>query len=255
MKIRIIGCGSMGSALASGLSKKHEISVYDKKFEKAENVTKECGAIPCYSPLENFTSEHLLLLAVKPQDLVETANMLGTPITPLLISVLAGTSLEQLRSFFPAIPLLRIMPNLAVRYGGGLTALIKSPAIKETQIEDIFSPLGKLVWLEERKIDAFASLTACGPAFIYDFIEGMMEASLEMGFLYPETSSFIQETFRSALLLWEKSGKLPSQLKEDIAPPGGMTAAGLAILEERNAAEAVTEAFMAAYKRASELNA
>src|SRR5438552_1421539 len=124
MQIRIIGCGAMGSAIAQILHESgKEISLFDKHEERAESLAHALGASKSSLPLENLSNGDAIILAVKPQDFDTVTAELKPFEAGLVVSLLTGFSIQKLKKAFPNCTVLRMMPNLAIRYGDGIVAL------------------------------------------------------------------------------------------------------------------------------------
>src|SRR5690625_3349280 len=116
--IRIIGCGAMGSAIAHILAENGtRVVLYDKYRDRAEALAKKISAPVCNSALEGDGADDMLLLAFKPQDLRASIEALQDFRGKLIISTLAGVTTHQLKEAFPRASTMRMIPNLAVRYG------------------------------------------------------------------------------------------------------------------------------------------
>jgi pyrroline-5-carboxylate reductase len=175
----------------------------------------------------------------------------------MVVSLLAGTTIETLRQYFPAVKIVRMMPNLPLVYGEGVIGL---SLIKKIENEDkkhlteIFESLGKIYWLSEEKIDALTALAGSGPAFFFAMVEAMIDAGIAMGFSASDAQSLIYQMLRGSLTLLEKTSKHPGELKWQIASPQGTTIAGLKRLEELALRGGIMNTFLAAYDRANKLS-
>ena len=140
--------------------------------------------------MEALHAAETIILAVKPQNLKQAADLIkeGLQKNKMLVSLLAGTTLETLRQYFPAVHIVRMMPNLALIYGEGVIGLCADETIKVEDKENLtktFEPLGKVYWLPEDKIDALTALAGSGPAFFFAIVEAMVDAGIAMGFYSP----------------------------------------------------------------------
>lgn len=256
MTIRIIGCGAMGSAIAHALAEHGQsISVFDRHKKRAEELAQAISAHHCTAPLEGSSPDEILLLAIKPQDLETSIRELEGFEGKLIVSILTGTTLAQLKEVFPDNTILRMMPNLAVRYGDGIVALAEDPDLLHLQqeIEQTFAPLGLLRWLPEEKFNAITALSGSGPAFVFSLIDSMVDAAIAMGFTGQESYELIKQMVGGALTTLYESNELPAQLKWQVASPAGTTIAGLRTFEAKGVRSGLIETFLAAYQRAQEL--
>ena len=231
MKIAVIGCGNMGSGIAKQLAEEHELFLSDRSEKKAMELA---SALNCTEPDpgEAVKAAEIILLAVKPQNLSQAAKQIKKDIKTkqLVVSILAGTPISILKQHLGPIPILRMMPNLAVVYGQGMIGMVETPEITpriKKSAEKLCGPLGSADWLTEDKLDAFAALTASGPAFVLVLIEAMVEAAVAMGFSARDGIDFVLEMLTGTIVMLKESGNHPAERRLRITSPGGMTSAGL----------------------------
>lgn len=258
MKIGIIGCGNMGRSIAKRLAAEHQLFLYDHSQSKMKEVIQGTNGAICKNPQELVKEVEIVILSVKPKDLNAVADSIGKMFSAnqLLISVLAGTSLQILKNFFLNVCIVRMMPNLAVAFGQGVVALSETDGCSDAlkmQIEEVFSSLGLVKWIPEPMMDAIASLTGCGPAFTFVCIEAMVDAAISMGFSSSEGQKLVIQMMKGALAMLEESEKSPGELKWQVTSPAGMTIAGLRKMEAHSVRSGIMEAFIAAYERAYQI--
>lgn len=258
MKVAIVGCGVMGSGIAQRLSKHHQIFLYDHNIDKAKHLEQEGHGKASVKLEKALEKADVIILAVKPQNLSDIAKELKhLEERHTLISLLAGVSLSSLRKHIPTGRLIRMMPNLALLYGEGLTCLTTedqmNPKDKE-QFAAMCEPLGKVLWLPEAKIDAFTAVAGSGPAFIFAIVEAMIDAGIGLGFDSNTAQNLVYQMIKGSLTLLEKSGKHPGALKWQVTSPGGTTIAGLKRFEEAAVRAGIINTFYAAYERAKNLS-
>lgn len=258
MKITIIGCGNMGKAFAQRLSSDHTVFLYDRTYEKAEALQGEGYGTACRKLEDANLQADAIILAVKPNGLMDVANAFSYGPQPgqILISLLAGTPIARIKKNFPKHRIVRMMPNLALLYGEGLIGLaIDKPLsrLESERILDLCKPLGKVYWLDEAMMNAFTALASSGPAFVFAMMESMVDAGVKMGFSAQISEELVHQMIKGSLLLLEKSGKRPDELQQQIASPGGTTRAGLKTFEELRIREGIASTFLAALERANEM--
>lgn len=256
MQIRIVGCGAMGSAIAEALKGAgKEISVYDKHEERADALARTIGAAKAPSAWADLFPADCVLLAVKPQDFEAATVGSQEFVGGLVASILTGITTNRLKTTFPQCAVLRMMPNLAVRYSDGVVALADDPTLDKhkKEIEDIFSSLGLLKWLPESLFDSITALTGSGPAFVFAIIEAMVDASIALGFSADTGYELIKQMIGGSLTMLYESPDSPGDLRRQVCSPAGTTIAGIRALERNGARHAIIEAFMAAKDRAQEL--
>lgn len=258
MKVTIIGCGKMGGGIAERLALNHEVFLYDRNRGKTQALANQIGAKSCSTASEAISKGEIIFLAVKPQDLETLTKAIHREFysEQLIVSCLAGVTTEQLKDSFSEVPVLRIMPNLAVVYGEGVVGLAESddldPIFKEKATR-LFSSLGSLHWVPESKIDAISSLTGSGPAFVSVMIESMIEAGVAMGIDSELAKQLVFQLLTGTISTIKLTGKQPSQLKLEVASPGGTTIAGLIAMEDEGVRAGIIHAFLATYHRNLEL--
>lgn len=240
----------MGQALAERLSQANSLLLYDHNKEKADLLEQHGYGRACPNISEAFASE-MIILAIKPQSLSSMpASHLRS--NQLVVSLLAGTSINTLRQYFPAVKIVRMMPNLPLIYGEGVIGLTSSEHKKH--FEKIFEPLGRIYWLGEEKFDALTALTGSGPAFFFSMVEAMIDAGIAMGFSAADAKELIYQMLKGSLTLLDQSAKHPGELKWQITSPQGTTIAGVKRLEELAIRGGIINTFLAAYDRALQLS-
>lgn len=258
MKIGIIGCGNMGRSLAKRLSAEHQLFLYDHNQVKMNEVVQEINGMGCLNPQELLQRTEIVILSVKPKDLKVVGDLLRGKFSndQLLVSILAGTSIQTLKNALGDVSVIRMMPNLAVAFGQGVIGLSENDertGEEKTQIEEIFSSLGLVKWVPEVMMDAVASLTGSGPAFALVCIEAMIDAAIAMGFTSAEGQKLIIQMLKGTLVMLEESDKHPGELKWQVTSPAGTTIAGLRKMEAHGVRSGIMEAFIAAYERSHQI--
>lgn len=258
MKIAIIGCGNMGSGFAERLAQNNQLFLYDHHSEKTDKLEKKGYGKACHDIKEALQSSEIVILAIKPQNLAKAANAISESLlaSHFLISLLAGTSLEVLKQYFPSALIIRMMPNLPLIYGQGVIGLCSDEKIAKSDQETLtkyFAVLGKTYWLSEEKIDALGALAGSGPAFFFVIVESMIDAGIAMGFTFQESKEIVYQTLQGSLTLLERTEKTPCELKWQITSPKGTTVAGLQKLEESALRGGIIDTFLATYDRTKQL--
>ncbi len=258
MKIAIIGCGVIGSALARHFAKKHQLLLCDHTYQKSSALAQELGGEAYENSAQAIEEAELVVLAIKPKDLAAFAGATSQAFkhAPMLVSVLAGTSVDLLHRFFPASLIIRIMPNLPMIYGEGVIGFVNTPHITEPRkktIEAIFEGLGLLQWLSEDHLEALSALAGSGPAFVFVLIQAMIESGMMLGFTSHEAEKYVLKTIEGSIALLKASGKTPAELIAQVASPGGTTRAGLKVLEDSHIHQILLNTYQATFNRAKEL--
>lgn len=201
----------------------------------------------------------IILLAVKPQNLITVAHEIKDSLThyQLLVSILAGVPVRQLKHHFGHVTLLRMMPNLAIKFQKGVMGLCEYeglPKEMKKKIEQLFSPCGAIYWLPEDKMDALNALTGSGPGFVFAMIEAMVEAGITMGFSSSQSLQMVLEMLKGSIKILEETGEHPAELKWQVCSPAGTTIAGLNRLEKENVRYGIISTFLDAQERAKEIS-
>ena len=238
LEIGFIGAGRMAGAMIRGLVKNYpadSIGCISQTGQSAHILSQETG-IQNYSNIQELASStKLLVLAVKPAVLEIVVQELAECPLPLTVSVLAGTSLETLRQALPtADGLVRLMPNTPTQVGKGMTALAqeKLSTSNQTLLENFLSPLGEYQELEEPLLDAVTGVSGCGPALLFEFIIYLSKAGEKAG-LEPATAlKFAQQTAIGSMALLENLNRPIEELRDEVAPPGGITEGLLKMMKE-----------------------
>ncbi len=255
MKIAIIGCGNMGSALARHLSLAKGVSLIlcDRGKEKGPALAKELGAQLVESPGEAIKQADWVILAIKPKDLAHLAPQLAFTKEQTLFSVLSGATIATLKNLFAKPSIIRMMPNTAVSIGKGIIGFAEGEGIEEQnkqEIEKMFSSLGLLYWIPESKMDAFAALAASSPAFGFVIMEAMMDSGVSLGFSASQSREIVISVFEGCVALLKASPhKHPAELKLQITSPGGTTIEGIAALEAGGIRKSMFDAMVATHQK------
>lgn len=258
MKIGILGCGTMGGGIARRLSPNHSIFLYDRDQQKTEGLEKEGHGKSVNTLDQILSSVDLIFLSVKPQNLLEISEEMRGKLSPhqLLVSLLAGTTTDQLKKLIGHKKVVAMMPNLALLYGESSIGLTSSPTLTEEEIQNILAlcrPLGKVYWLDEKKMNAFAALAGSGPAFVFSLIESMVQAGIEMGFTSKESQEISCQMIKGSLALLEQGKESLGEIKWKITSPEGTTIAGLRSFEEKGVRAGLIHTFLSTYKRGKEI--
>jgi pyrroline-5-carboxylate reductase len=258
IKIAVIGCGVMGSALATHFSKETQVVLYDKNREKTVLLSTKLGCKSAKTAPEAIQSSDIVLLAIKPKDLHIFANATKEYFSKRqwLISILAATQLGLLEKTFPIPTIIRAVPNLPLICGKGIIGFVETAQTTKEQKEKItrlFHSLGLLTWLSEDHLNILSAFTGSGPAFIFLLIEALTEGGVFLGLSYQEALSFVLEVIEGSTALLKSTQEHPAILKTKISSPGGTTIAGLKVLEETGVRGILINALIATYQKAKEI--
>ena len=261
--IGFLGFGNMGGAVARGavaadLATADRILVYDPGLP-ADTLAK-AGFSAASSVEEVFQKAGVILLAVKPQVFKDTAGawteLVAGMSGRIVISVMAGIRVEQLRATFPDFVSVRVMPNLGLSVGEGATALATDDVAEESLrlVETIFNSCGTTVRVSEGQMDAVTAVSGSGPMYLFEFVGAMTDAGVKAGLAREVAYALAVQTAKGSLKLLETSTDTPDVWTKRVCSPGGTTLAALGVLQAEGFHGVVERAVAAAKKRSEELS-
>jgi pyrroline-5-carboxylate reductase len=264
--ITFIGGGNMGRALiggllASGLSAK-QITVVEPFTATAEKLKADfsVATVNSIDALQiDSKLEHVVVMAVKPQDFKQVALSLAPHLKAidaqrlLIISIAAGIRLSSMANWLGHSRCVRAMPNTPALIGMGMTGLCAGASVDaeaRSKAEALCNAVGQSVWVQdEHLIDAVTALSGSGPAYVFAFLEALQSGGEKLG-LDPATArALAYATLQGAAQLATNSDESAGSLREKVTSKGGTTAAALAVLQEGNWQDLLEAALAAAAKR------
>ena len=258
--IGFIGGGNMAEAIISGLLRKgiKNIIVSDVKKERLKYLQKSYGIKTTSDNLKLLSLAEVIILAVKPQQMEDVLTVIKESIKPkhLIISIAAGIRLSFLMDSLSTDRVVRVMPNTPALIGEGISVLTFGKGVGKRdrkRAEDIFSATGRVLVMDEAKMDVVTALSGSGPAFFAYFIESMAEAGLRMGLGYSEALELTLQTALGTVKMIDK-GISTDELKRMVTSPGGTTAEGLFVFDHGSVKAVIKEAIEAATLKAEELS-
>ncbi len=263
MKIGLVGCGKMGSALlqgivAAGLCSASDVTVSDAHAPAAEALEKALPGLAVAGSLAEIGAADVVLICVKPGDVAPVLNELGRGENrPLFISIAAGITLSALeRAVGEGHRVVRVMPNTPALIGKGASAYAlgsNATADDAALTEKLLGAVGTVNRVPEKLLDAVTGLSRSGPAYVYTIVEALAEGGLLMGLPVETAITLAAQTVAGAAEMVLKTKLPPSVLKHQVTSPGGTTIAGLRELEKNGLRFALIEAVRAATQRAADL--
>lgn len=264
MKILVIGGGNMGltyakSFLRSHITSEKDMMILEKSPEKAAQLsTLNIGSVFGH-PKDCLQIADLIILAVKPQDTVALFNTLRPYVEEqqVYLSIMAGVTIETIRSGLNARKVIRAMPNLPAQIRLGMTTYTASDEVTRIElvmVQNLLNTTGKTIYLDkEQAIDATTAISGSGPAYVFYFMNAMMSAAKEMGFSESEAELLVSQTFRGAVELYNKSNFSCQEWIDKVTSKGGTTEAAMASYQKNLVHEDIIEGAKAALNRAIEL--
>jgi pyrroline-5-carboxylate reductase len=257
--IGFIGGGNMAEALIKGMirSGMKEIMVSEPRGERRAYLENQYSVKTTPENKEVVGNCNIIILAVKPQNMDDvTAGIYGL-ISPdkLIVSIAAGITLSYLTSRLKTSNIIRVMPNTPALVQEGMSVLSLCECIPDKDmsvIRDIFMSVGQVLVLPEKYMDAVTAVSGSGPGFIAYFAECMAEAGVRAGLNIDNAFQLILQTLIGTAKLLE-TGMPPDKLREMVTSPGGTTAAGLKVFEEKGFKDTIAAVIQAAVSRSKEL--
>lgn len=264
MKILVIGAGNMGFTYAQGMSKskllkKKNIMILDNSEEKLLELN-EISHFDTFKHLKDCVPyADIIFIAVKPfhaEALFKEIKLLANK-DQIVISIMAGVNINLIKTLTGLPKVVRAMPNLPAKIGKGLTSYVASKEVSRVElltVENLLETTGKAILVsDENFIDASTGISGSGPAYVFYFMQSMVEAATEMGFSKDTSKVLVSETFTGAIELFNQSDLSLNSWMKQVASKGGTTQAALDSMEDNNVNELIKEAAFAAFNKAVEL--
>ena len=267
-QLAFIGCGVMAESMIAGLLRmelvapeqvvashpRQERRAELKKKYKIQTVEDNADAVKAVG-----NDQAIIALCVKPQRIKGVLDELKNVVLPeqLIISIIAGATIEIISETLDNRLVVRAMPNTPSQIGQGMTAWTCTSEVDENhraQVKELLTALGKEIFVEtENMIDMATSLSATGPTYIFTFMEAMTDAGVHLGFSRRVSQELVQQTILGSVLFAMESGKHPAELRNMVTSPGGTSAEANYQMEKGGLRTVLSKAIYAAYKRAVEL--
>lgn len=264
MKILVIGAGNMGLTYAHGmvqsdLLKEKSVMILDSDAEKIATLRAE-GTFDVYEKLEDCLPQaDIVFIAVKPyhsDGVFKAIKELKKP-DQIFVSIMAGVTIKTMQEAMGIKKVVRAMPNLAAQVRHGFTSFLGSEEVSRVElltVEKLIDTTGRSIKVaNELEIDKSTGISGSGPAYVFYFMESMMEAATKMGFGEKDARLMVAQTFQGAVELFNNSYISPAEWMNRVASKGGTTRAALDAMEDSNVKELIIAAAYAAFDRAVQL--
>jgi pyrroline-5-carboxylate reductase len=261
-RIAFIGGGNMASAIIGGLLKQGtapaQIHVVEPFAEARSRLAQQFGVRAEAQPGPALAQAQLVVWAVKPQTFKDAAAQAKPHVQQALhLSVAAGIRSDSIAAWLGVERIVRCMPNTPALIGQGMTALYARTAVRADdrgRVEQVIAVTGEHLWVErEEQLDAVTALSGSGPAYVFYFLEAMVQAGGEMGLSEAQARRLAIGTFAGASALARASTEPLQLLRERVTSKGGTTHEALTSLEGDHVKDAFVKALHAARRRAEEL--
>ena len=260
--IAFIGGGNMASAIIGGLIKAgraaDNVLVVDPGEAQRDKLRADFGVRALAAADASLASAALVVWAVKPQYFQAAAAPCAPFVAKALqLSVMAGIPSGAIARASGSPRVVRAMPNTPALIGQGIAGLYAREGVtddEKVEVETVLAPTGRTLWVtREDDLDAVTALSGSGPAYVFYFVEAMVQAATEMGLSAEQGKQLALATFAGATSLAQASSEPPELLRERVTSKGGTTYAALTSLEASGVKAAFVKALKAAQARAHEL--
>jgi pyrroline-5-carboxylate reductase len=264
MKVLVIGAGNMGLTYAEGMSSslllgKKKLRIYDTDPNKIETLREE-NNFNIYTSLEDCLPQaDIVFLAVKPYHSAALFEEMKPLVRneQLFISLMAGVSIDTIQEGLNVEKVIRTMPNLPAKVGKGVTSYTGAQSVSRIELltaRHLLDTTGTSIHVETEKfIDASTGISGSGPAYVFYFMQSMLDAALKMGFSDYDSKILVSHTFEGAIELFNQSNLTPESWINKVASKGGTTQAAIDSMDDNNVQQLIQDAAYAAFDRAVEL--
>jgi len=264
--ITFIGPGAMAEGMIAGLIQNNlaepdSLIAAGPRLQRGRQLEEQYGIRYYSSNAEAAQLADLIVLSVKPQRLDRVLLGLKGSIRneTLVLSIVAGAPIIKISEGLDHNRIVRCMPNTPAMIGQGITVWTASPGVSEDQLnltQEFLTALGEQVFVEEEYyLDMATALSGTGPAYVFLFMEAMVDAGVHLGFPRRIAEQLVAQTVRGSVDYYRNRPDLVhlARLRNEVTSPGGTTAAALYFLEKAGFRTAISRAIWAAYERSQEL--
>ena len=258
----------MGEAMISGVIRKNLAApefllATDPRQTRLDELKQRYNIGVVSNNVEAACQADVVVLSIKPQILDKVLGEIKSCLKPnvLVISIVAGAPLQKISKGLGRNTIVRSMPNTPAQIGEGITVWTEAPGVSETQHEmakQILGALGEEIFLaEEYYLDMATALSGTGPAYVFLFMEAMVDAGVHLGFPRHISERLVTQTVRGSVDYFDKRDDSVhlARLRNQVTSAGGTTAAALYYLEKAGFRTAISRAIWAAYERSLDLGA
>lgn len=244
MKISFIGAGNMGSAIiggivASALAKPCDITVADRDNDKLKKINSQYGVNITTSNTDCIDCD-MLFLCVKPNVIYNVIDEIKNTVLKdtIIVSIAAGQSIKKMTDAFgKSVKIIRVMPNTPALVGEGMAALSLGDTVTRTEAQavlEIFNSIGKAEIVPESLMDTVTALSGSSPAYVFMFIDAMVEMATKSGMEREQALTFAAQAVLGSAKMVMETGISPEELKQNVCSPGGTTIEAVAVFEKED---------------------
>ena len=262
-KIAFIGSGEMAEAMIAGLlrqklARPENLRASGPRSERGVQLKEEYGIQPFTDNNAAVLKADLVVLSVKPQRLSSVLKGLKN-ISPVafVLSIVAGAPIQKIAAALKNAAVVRAMPNTPAQIGEGITVWAAAPEVSAVQKEiarSLLGALGEEIFVEdENYLDMATALSGTGPAYVFLFMEALIDAGVHMGFSRRIAEQLVVKTLTGSVAYYQNIQTHPAALRNQVTSPGGTSAEALYYLEKAGFRTAISRAIWAAFQRSLEL--
>ena len=261
MRISFIGGGTMAEAILTGLLKKQlaqpaDVAVSEPVEGRRAYLTKQYRVAAVASNAQAAASGDLVVLSVKPQDLSGVLGELRGTLKEgqTALSIVASATTGRIAKGLGHKAIVRVMPNTPAQVAGGMSVWMATPEVPKEALEltrKLLEALGEQLYVSDEKyLDMATALSASGPAYVWLFLEALIDGGVYIGLSREMASTLAVQTLLGSAQMAQQTGRHPAELRNLVTSPGGTTAEALLALEEGGFRANVVQAVLAAYEKA-----
>jgi len=262
--LSFIGSGAMAEAMIKGILANHLIQARDiiasgPRPERAQELRGRYGIRAVTDNKAAADAGKIVVLSVKPQTLPKVMAEIRDNMAPydLVISIVAGMRVSVIHRELGVETIVRAMPNTPGQVGYGMTVWTATSAVDDImhrQAQAILAALGKELYVEDESyLDMATALSGTGPAYVFLFMEALVDAGVHMGFSRRVAQELVYQTIEGSVAIARETGLHPTELRNRVTSPGGTSAAAIYQLEKGGLRTVISKAVWAAYQRSKAL--
>ncbi len=261
--LAFIGCGVMGEAMVRGLLEQEALTpaqlvAADPREERGEELKERYGIRVTADNAAALRDAAVVVLAIKPQALPAVLPQLQQDCRArLVLSIMAGVRIETIAESVTGAAIVRAMPNTPAQIGEGITVWTANAAMDRDRLElarGLLRAFGEELYKQdEDALDMATALSGSAPAYIFLFMEALVDVGVHMGFARREAERLVLKSMAGSVAYAEHSGLHPAELRNQVTSPGGTTAEALYQLERGGLRTVLAQAVWAAWQRSAML--
>lgn len=253
MKIGFIGIGNMASAIIEGISDKKSVYISSSTPESTLEKANKLGVNATQNNRDLVEHVDIIILCVKPEMLESVSSEIKDFVgNKVCVSIAAKKTIKDLENYLGLVPIVRVMPNLNATIKQSTSAITRNARVTDENyklVKSIFSNVGEVFEVEEKLFSAFIGIAGSSPAFIFKFIDALMNQAVEEGMNFNDALAITVSAVKGSADFLQQSSNTAQELVVKVCSPGGTTIEGVQSLDNNNFNEIVNEAVAATIKK------